>query len=92
MVFDRRVEARCWKRDRYGREICSVFVGSRDAGLEMIRAGYAWHYKEFEREQNAEERAMYAQSEADARSARRGLWREPGAVPPWAWRKERRTP
>jgi endonuclease YncB( thermonuclease family) len=64
----------------------------RDAGLEMIRTGYAWHYKEFEREQNAEERAMYAQTEADARSARRGLWREPGAVPPWAWRKERKNP
>jgi endonuclease YncB( thermonuclease family) len=92
MVFDRRVEARCWKRDRYGREICSVLVGARDVGLEMIRAGYAWHYKEFEREQNAEDRAMYAQTEADARSARRGLWREPGGVPPWAWRKERRAP
>jgi endonuclease YncB( thermonuclease family) len=92
MVFDRRVEARCWKRDRYGREVCSVLVGSRDIGLTMIRDGYAWHYKEFEREQNAAERAMYAQTEADARSARRGLWRESGAVPPWAWRKERRTP
>ena len=37
MVFDRRVEARCWKRDRYGREVCGVFVGTRDVGLEMIR-------------------------------------------------------
>jgi endonuclease YncB( thermonuclease family) len=69
-----------------------VFIGSRDIGLTMIRDGYAWHYKEFEREQNAEERVIYARTEADARSARRGLWREPGAVPPWAWRKERKNP
>jgi len=92
LVFERRVEARCWKRDRYRREVCAVFVGTRDVGLAMIREGYAWHYKEFEREQNIEERTAYAQAETDARAARRGLWREPGAIPPWAWRKERRTP
>jgi endonuclease YncB( thermonuclease family) len=91
MVFDRRVEARCWKRDRYGREVCAVFVGTRDVGLAMIRNGYAWHYKEFEREQNAEDRSAYAQAETDARAARRGLWREAGAIPPWTWRKERKT-
>jgi endonuclease YncB( thermonuclease family) len=81
-VFDRRVEARCWKRDRYGREICSVFVGTRDVGLAMIRDGYAWHYKAFEQEQSAEDRAAYARTEADARSARRGLWRDAAPVPP----------
>jgi endonuclease YncB( thermonuclease family) len=92
MAFDRRVEARCWKRDRYGREVCSVFVGSRDIGLAMIGDGYAWHYKAFEREQSAQDRTAYAGSETDARAARRGLWREPGAVPPWEFRKVRRTP
>ena len=92
MVFDRRVEARCWKRDRYGREVCAVFVGARDVGLAMIRDGYAWHYKEFEREQSAEDRATYAGAEGDARSARRGLWREPGAIPPWEFRKEKGKP
>lgn len=90
LVFDRRVEARCWKRDRYGREVCAVFVGTRDAGLAMIRDGYAWHYKAFEQEQSADDRAAYARAEIDARSARRGLWRDPGAVPPWAWRREKK--
>jgi endonuclease YncB( thermonuclease family) len=52
MVFDRRIQARCWKRDRYGREVCGVFVGARDVGLEMVREGYAWHYKELDREQS----------------------------------------
>jgi endonuclease YncB( thermonuclease family) len=92
IVFDRRVEARCWKRDRYGREICSVFVGTRDAGLAMIRDGYAWHYKAFEGEQSPDERADYARGEEEARSARRGLWRDAAPVPPWDWRKERRAP
>jgi endonuclease YncB( thermonuclease family) len=62
LVFDRRVEARCWKRDRYGRDVCAVFVGTRDVGLTMIRDGYAWHYKAFEREQSADDRSTYARS------------------------------
>jgi endonuclease YncB( thermonuclease family) len=41
LVFDRQVEARCHKRDRYGREVCAAFVGLRDVGLEQIRAGMA---------------------------------------------------
>jgi endonuclease YncB( thermonuclease family) len=93
-VFDRRVEARRWQRDRdrYGREVCAAFVDTRDVGLAMIRDGYAWHYKAFEKEQSAEDCATYARAEGDARSARRGLWREPGAIPPWEFRKDRRKP
>lgn len=89
LVYDRLVEARCWKRDRYGREICSVLLGTRDAGLEMIRDGYAWHFKAFELEQTPGERETYARTEEAARAARRGLWSEPKPVPPWEWRRTR---
>ena len=34
LVFQKRVEARCHKKDRYGREVCAVFVSLRDVGLE----------------------------------------------------------
>jgi endonuclease YncB( thermonuclease family) len=87
IVYDRLVEARCWKRDRYGREVCSVYLGTRDAGLEMIRDGFAWHFKEYQLEQSPQEREEYARTEEAARAARRGLWGEAGAVPPWEWRK-----
>ena len=40
-VYKQRVEAWCHKRDRYGREVCSVFVNLRDVGLEQIRQGIA---------------------------------------------------
>src|SRR5262245_21527201 len=33
LVFQKRVEARCHKKDRYGREVCTVFVNLRDIGL-----------------------------------------------------------
>jgi endonuclease YncB( thermonuclease family) len=47
LAFQKRVEVRCHKKDRYGREVCAVFVGFRDVGLEQIRSGLAWHYKEY---------------------------------------------
>jgi endonuclease YncB( thermonuclease family) len=39
LVFNKRIAARCHKRDRYGREVCAVFVGTSDVGLEQVRAG-----------------------------------------------------
>jgi endonuclease YncB( thermonuclease family) len=36
LVFQKRVEARCHKKDRYGREVCGVFVSLRDVGLEPL--------------------------------------------------------
>src|SRR5262249_7791109 len=41
LVFQKQVEARCHKKDRYGRDICAVYVGRRDVGLDQIRAGMA---------------------------------------------------
>src|SRR5215813_7663846 len=51
LVFQKGVEARCHKKDRYGREVCAVYVARRDVGLEQIRAGMAWHYKSYQHEQ-----------------------------------------
>jgi len=82
------VDARCRKRDRYGREVCSVFLGAQDIGLEQVRSGLAWWYREYAREQAPEDRATYAAAEIDAKEARRGLWREVHPTPPWSWRKQ----
>lgn len=73
------------KRDRYRRIVGKVRQGSTDAGLEQIRAGMAWHYKYYAREQAPEDRAAYAAAETEARSKRLGLWVEK-ATPPWEWR------
>ncbi len=85
-VFDREVKTVCHKRDRYGREVCRVFVGSQDAALAQLRAGLAWHYKRFEGEQPVEQRARDSAAEEEARARRVGLWSDPRPVPPWEWR------
>jgi endonuclease YncB( thermonuclease family) len=88
LVHGRHVEARCPKRDRYGREVCSVFLGGHDIGLEQVRGGYAWWYREYAREQTAEDRRAYESAEAEARQARRGLWHDPAPQAPSAFRRQ----
>jgi endonuclease YncB( thermonuclease family) len=85
-VFDRQVSVETSKRDRYGREIGKVLVDGRDANLEQLRRGLAWHYKAYEREQEPLDRATYSGVEIEARGASRGLWSDPVPVAPWDWR------
>jgi endonuclease YncB( thermonuclease family) len=54
-----------------------------DANLEQVKAGMAWHYRKYAKEQAVEDRATYAQAEDQARAGQRGLWRDPEPVPPW---------
>jgi endonuclease YncB( thermonuclease family) len=78
--------ADCQKVDKYQRKVCVVRVQGVDAGLAQIRRGFAWHFKRYAHEQAPENRAAYAAAEAEARTAKRGLWREPNPRPPWEWR------
>jgi len=87
LAFQKQIEARCHKKDRYGREVCAVYVTRRDVGLEQIRTGMAWHYKAYQHEQPMQERLVYRDEEDAAKAARRGLWNDAKPVPPWEWRK-----
>jgi endonuclease YncB( thermonuclease family) len=87
LVFGREVAAYCYKKDRYGREVCRVFQKQRDVGLEQIRAGMAWHFKEYQHEQTAHERLIYRDDENAAKAAKQGAWKDPMPVPPWEWRR-----
>ena len=70
LVFEKNVEARCHKKDRYGREVCTVYVARRDVGLEQIRTGMAWHYKAYQHEQTTQERLVYRDEEENAKTRR----------------------
>ncbi len=78
------------KNDRYGRLVGKVLVNGGDANLAQIQTGMAWHYKQYQREQSAEDRQTYAAAEDAAKSKKLGLWAENDPVAPWDWRKDRR--
>ncbi len=79
------------KTDRYGRTVGKVVVDGRDVCLEMVEAGYAWHFKKYQREQSRSDRALYAAAENASRDAKRGLWRDVNPIAPWEWRKGQRS-
>lgn len=86
LVFAKAVNVDWSKTDKYGRIVGKVIVNGQDANLEQLRAGLAWHYKAYQKEQPAGERTQYAEAEAAARAKRVGLWRDPRPVAPWDFR------
>ena len=77
------------KRDRYGRIVGKIEYKGLDVNLEMVKAGYAWHYKKYQKEQSADDRLSYRVAENNARLHKIGLFQDK-AIPPWKWRKLKR--
>lgn len=83
LVAGQTVEVETGKVDRYGRRVGKVLASGQDVNFEMVKAGMAWHYKEYDREQSTADRRMYAAAEELARAERRGLWEDEDPTPPW---------
>ena len=92
LAFDRPARVAWTKTDDYGRLVGRVSIDGADVNLEMVERGFAWHYKRYEGEQAPSDRRRYAAAEIRAREARRGLWADPDAVPPWLFRRGVRSP
>jgi len=73
------------KLDSNRRILGTVTVGSVDAGLEQIKAGFAWYFRRYESDLPEIKRRLYAAAEAEARTKRRGLWQQSNPVAPWEW-------
>ena len=89
MIYRRDVVVNVDKADQYGRVVGTVMVEGRDAGLEQIRAGFAWFYTHYANEMPPVVRTVYIAAQREAKSARRGLWSENDPTPPWRFRRER---
>jgi len=83
LVFGKTVTIVVKETDRYGRLIATVYIGETNLNLELVKAGLAWHYKHYCKS------PAFAQAEAEARAAKRGLWSESLTVPPWEYRRRR---
>ena len=97
MVHGKTVRADCTKTDRYGREVCKVWVRpadcpqcgeTLDVNYSQISAGLTWWYRAYSKEQSPEDRGRYESEENEARQRKRGLWVDDAPVPPWDWRRK----
>ena len=68
------------ERDKYDRLLGTVWLGDEDINLRMVSEGMAWryHYSKNER---------YATAQSAAKAKRIGLWADPKAQDPWAYRR-----
>lgn len=72
--------------DRYGRTIGIVYLGGQNVNLTLVRDGYAWWYERYAPLDDDLQDAQDA-----ARSEGLGLWTESSPIPPWEWRRGRRS-
>lgn len=91
LVFSRDVIVDWHKKDRFGRVVGKVFVNGGDADLQMLQAGFAWHYRKYRNEQSLTDRLSYMHAESAARTQRLGLWRDADPIPPWRFRFRRNS-
>ncbi|MET0334937.1 MAG: thermonuclease family protein [Rhizobacter sp.] len=80
-VLHQRVQVRTRARDDYQRTIGVVQLGGTDVAAQLVRDGHAWSQR------YRRSLGPYAQQEAEARSARRGLFAAAAAMEPRQFRK-----
>ena len=85
LVAGKQVIAIVESKDRYGRYVANVKVQSKDVCAEMLSAGYAWHYKQYNNNK------YYDELQREAKKAKRGLWLDKKPQAPWEYRKEQRA-
>ena len=86
LAFGKNVRLIVNNTDRYGRTVGTIILpDGRSLNEELVRNGYAWHYKAYSND------LKLANLESDARRYKRGLWQDANPVAPWDYRKNKRS-
>jgi endonuclease YncB( thermonuclease family) len=87
LVSGTTVNLDCNGGESYNRLVWKILLPSgEDDDLDQIKAGMAWHYKQYQRLQTATDRNSYGAAEDQARRARIGLWADAQPVQPQDFR------
>ena len=85
MVFGKEVTIKDHGLDKYERTLGDVILADgASLNRELVKAGLAWWYREYSTDESL------GALEAEARSAKHGLWVDPNPVPPWCYRKRQK--
>jgi len=86
IVFGMEVTLQTYGLDKYGRTIADVLLSDgTNVNHELVKDGSCWWYRKY-----APGNIELEKLEKEARDAKRGLWVDPAAVPPWVYRKAKR--
>ena len=85
LCFKQTISVQWYSKDRNGRYIADGYLpDGRSLSLEMIRAGYAWHFKKYSSD------TVLSNAEIKARKQLLGLWADPNPEAPWIKRARRK--
>jgi len=87
LLSGKTVKLQCENDRSYDRFICKVLLpNGEDVDLDLVKAGLAWHYKQYEDEQSPADRDSYSAAECTAMKEKIGLWSQPDAEQPQDFR------
>ncbi len=93
LISGKNVNLDCGGEESYGRLVCKVLLpNGEDVDLDQVKAGLAWHYKQFQSQQTAADRAAYSAAEDSAREYHVGLWTDPHPIQPQDFRHGTQSP
>ncbi len=85
-VFEKVVKVQVQNIDRYGRVVGLVILpNGKILNEELLKFGLAWHYKHYDKTEK------FAKLERTAKYRKVGLWQGKNPIPPWEFRKFKRT-
>lgn len=85
IVKNKRLTYKIRSKDDYGRVVATLYGDNKDLNYEMIKAGWAWHYRYYYKSKK------YAEAEKNARNQKIGLWKGDNPQAPWEYRKENKS-
>lgn len=84
LIHRKRVTITSTHGESYKRPVVQITVGGKDAALELLKMGLAWHTPKY-----APDQTDYITAAAESKSAKRGLWIDKSPVNPEDHRRNR---
>lgn len=82
LTLNKEVAATCPSKDRYGRLLCTLAIGSEDINAIQVKRGMAWAYLRY-----APKGTTLKGVQAEAMERKRGLWGGLNPQAPWDYRR-----
>ena len=87
-VYGKIVEVKVMATDRYGRTVAMIYADKTLLNEELVKAGLAWVYEFYCSEPICE---SWENFQLRARFDKQGLWSDPDRIPPWEFRRKKRS-
>ena len=88
MIHGKSISLKPQVKDRYGRTVAEIYVGSTNINLQMVRKGAAFTYRQYLKQCD---RDAYLNAESMAKREKQGVWGPYQTQLPWEYRRSRRA-